>query len=159
MSDFKYFMKDSVHDLFSYLKSPYFDYKDYRDNSQYDCCNDFHVDDYHVCEHDCDLFDIFSNIPIETHIEDIRNEYFRNKDNDHYEDFTKETNIHFLNKLKLHSTFLDVLFDDKKFNIDSHFVSRLLTPNLKFDNSIQSIKEMLTILIKLILSNKIIHYQ
>jgi len=155
MNDFKYFMKDSVHDLFSYLKSPHFDYKDYRHNNQSGYCNDLDVDDYNNFEFY--LYEFFSNnTPIETRIENIRNEYFRNKENDHYEDFRKEINIHNFNKLKLQSTILDVLFDDdNKINIDSHFVSRYLKPNLNFNNSIHSIKETLTILIKLILSIKL----
>ena len=121
MSDFK----DALHDLFSYLKSPYFDYDDYLDHKYDDDCN--FDNDYH--NYDCDdLVDLFSDEPIETIIEDIRNEYFRNEDIiEHYEDFKKETNIHFLSKLKFQIKNLNTLFNDKpgNMNFDSHFVKEV----------------------------------
>jgi hypothetical protein len=154
MSDFK----DALHDLFSYLRSPYFDYDDYLDHKYDDDCN--FDNDYH--NYDCDdLVDLFSDEPIETIIEDIRNEYLINEDIiEHYEDFKKETNIHFLSKLKFQIKNLNTLFNDKpgNMNFDSHFVSRIVNPILDVNNSIKSIKELTILLIKMILSRKIIDY-
>jgi len=156
MSDFK----EHVHDLFSYLKSPHFEYHDYLASRDYHYDDDDDDDDTHDYDKfsQDDFFSHFSNSPIETCVPDILCEYFRNPENGHYGDFTKETNIYFLNNLKLQFRVFTVLFDENKIkDIDSHFVSRLLTPYLKFDKNLYCIKELLTILIKIILSDKIIN--